>query len=469
MSISELQLVYQLRKEKREEERKKREQQQQQLEKSNDLIQSHLNTLRQSNMQNAQNLKTIGGAVAHGILAGTSEALTERMLKKQQYNEFLDTIDKLRTEAEFNTQQQQISDNWLRQNYNGLGGVVSFLPQMNATQAGRALNPYINDLTRATGQNAEIVDVNTETGMLTLKNNDTNELDQINLYNLFPGIKSLILKQRSLQNAGFYDDRDLEEQLLRQNQANQQRLDREQQRLDRRENREDEKWAYQRSAMDQQRLQQDQMSEELPENWNAEKENDYTNHKKEYIKQNPTITKENNDFMGLTDGIKNEVIPSIKRLVELRNNMKAMMGNNQFSWVSSSPGEFAEKLREGIAGGEPVKTFLSSLTNVGEEEKQMIKNIYNVSKQIYMPLYARYADVVLGKGVRSDKDMQIFKNMLTSLFQSDEGFNASINEMKAMINGSLNTVNSKIARNKDLISEAYLDRNQFNEKYYGNR
>ena len=361
-------------------------------------------------------------------------------------------------------------DKWTNQNLNALGQIVSCFQQMRPEQAKRALEPFIEDLGNTIQEKMRITDVNTMNGILSIQKGDGSIMQRC-LYDLFPALKSRYLLNQGMNDAGFYTDEQLMRQAQREYDDEQAAINREQQRLDRRENREDEKWAYQRRAMDNQnlQLQQDQMSEELPENWNAEKENDYTNHKKEYIKQNPTITKENNDFMGLTDGIKNEVVPSIKRLVELRNNMNAMMGNNQFSWVSSSPGEFAEKLREGIAGGEPVKTFLSSLTNVGEEEKQMIKNIYNVSKQIYMPLYARYADVVLGKGVRSDKDMQIFKNMLTSLFQSDEGFNASINEMKAMINGSLNTVNSKIARNKDLISEAYLDRHQFNEKYYGNR
>lgn len=463
--LSPLELMLQIKKEKREEEKARQKQVAEN--------QNRVNDLRQANEQRFANMlgtpqANLANSVAEGLRAGMSEAQVQRQANLAEAKAYVEKLQADIAQAIREEEKGIAGDKWMKQNQNALGQIVNYFPQMRPEQAKRALEPLIEDLGNTMQEKIRITDVNTMNGILSFQKED-GSIMQRSLYDLFPALKSRYLLNQGMNDAGFYSDEQLMKQAQGEYDDEQAVINREQQRLDRRENREDEKWAYQKRTMDNQRLQQDQMSEELPENWNAEKENDYTNHKKEYIKQNPTITKENNDFIGLADGIKNEVIPSIKRLVEIRNNMKAMMGNNKFSWVSSSPGEFAEKLREGIAGGEPVKTFLSSLTDVGEEERQMIKNIYNVSKQIYMPLYARYADVVLGKGVRSDKDMQIFKNMLTSLFQSDEGFNASINEMKAMINGSLKTVNSKIARNKDLISEAYLDRNQFNERYYGNR
>jgi hypothetical protein len=209
-------------------------------------------------MQNSKNLSTVGGAIAHGVMSGVSEALTENQLKYQQYKAYMDEMTDAINDVERELQQTQTTQSWLKQNYSGLGSIVSYFPQLGSVRAARALTPYIDDLGRAIGEHADITDINTETGMVTIMT-DKGNLEQMNFYDLFPDIKSSLLMHQSVQQAGgLYSNEQLMRQAQMEYEDEQRRLNRRENRDDMREKRENEKWEFQKRALEAERQQQEQ-------------------------------------------------------------------------------------------------------------------------------------------------------------------------------------------------------------------
>lgn len=96
--------------------------------------------LKALNRKNAEEIDTVGGAIAHGLIAGIGEGFTEAAGDFEAAEEYVKWLGDYAAAMGQQEANNEAVRGWFDKNYQGIGKFVSQLPNMTSEQAKRLYN-----------------------------------------------------------------------------------------------------------------------------------------------------------------------------------------------------------------------------------------------------------------------------------------------------------------------------------------
>lgn len=472
MTMSPLQVMLQIKQEKRKKEEAEQNAKQKQI---NDA-KNRVSDLKLANDQKFANMIgtpqfTPSNSFAHGLVEGASEREAQRQADLAEAKAYVEKLQADMAQAIKEEEKGIAGDKWTNRNLNALGQIVSCFQQMRPEQAKRALEPFIEDLGNTMQEKMRITDVNTMNGILSIQKGDGSVMQRC-LYDLFPALKSRYLLNQGMNDAGFYTDEQLMRQAQREYDDEQAVINREQQRLDRRENREDEKWAYQRSAMDNQRLQQEQERQHQPE---STTQNVVTDDNGNPIIPTQNEMKQYDTFITKTANkrlpeIKSEEITlekdkeSLSGILENLSELKALRAEADNdpdlddTMLLIGRGKYSNKLRELISDLPNVASTLG----LNPKMIDFIQRVDKASKKYTINLQSQIARKAMGgASIRSNFEFTQVQEMLPSLFGSKKGFDQHLRAAKSFLDSGYRAIKTQEQALEQEYNDYYISPEEF--------
>ena len=474
MAISELMMLLNKQRETREKNRREAEElQKKRNETLRKTVQAPVEQERAKTQEAISNAQGGWDALGAGILGGMSEGMAQARAEaeyreKSQYDKDLDFAEQYLQEMQNNTmkvaklaQTEQAGDKWFQANQDSLRALVQKLPNMTPEQGVKALEPFMDDYSRAVGGRRELVDFNPTNGNITMRHQD-GSLSQGSIYDDFPDFKSQYLYARGMRQSGYSDEEIINQARLEEQQA----TAREDAKYNEQVQHQKEMEALQREKIGlAQRTQAEQQAVAQKE---AEVFADaphlralYTEHQKNAYKQVPELNQKLREGKEIL-GKRHDFFKDCNKLKALQQEFRKLNP----SWLSRSNIGLGKTLTEWVANGSPTAEVIAKKMGMNEKEAEFLKDRFDQINNMLGDFYGEYAESYMGRGVRSDRDMEEFrKNIVPHFFSPGNAFNNSID---FYIGTGKKFITRKVNEMKDIKTERddyYLSPEEFVQKY----
>lgn len=417
-----------------------KERQQKQQEKLVLYKQTHtpVEQLRAMNIKGAEGVDSIGEALGYGLASGIGQGVAGHMADLEEARLWLKNLREQANDAIQGQETEINKRDWFYQNKKGLQQITQLLPNLTPEQAIRAFTPFIEQLNNRTGNFEKLTDANTQTGVLTLQNAD-GELRQVYLYDFFPDEQTKTTTQLALKNAGL----DISEPELNENQDEDIILHQAQKEYNEENNLAREKLNYQKLK--------EKHKMQLKKNdvfqGNEEMRILYREDMKSKIKE-----QEEWDTKILEAKQFEEKCIDFNKMLDELHGLKKKIGD---SFLTNNNTAIVQKIREWVANGEPISTAVLKTLGIDDTTIENVQNYYQEINNILGQFYGKYGAEYMGKGARSDRDMEAFKaNMIPAFFTPGKSFEKSLEHYKRIttneISQSIDTYNSYTTKKIEL-------------------
>lgn len=421
MSISEVMIMLNKQKEAREQARRKEAQDRAdkdaQLRKT---IQANVDEIRKTNRKRLSETNSIPEAMITGLLGGMTEGVeqvkADKEYQRSKYDADLDIAEQYFSQMNANAskirqgqEQMQSHMEWLERNHDMLKDLAGKLRNMTPEQGVKALEPIFADYDKAVGGRREVVDFNPMNGNVLLRTT-SGDLSAGSIYEDFPEIKQSVIYDSAMKNSGYSDEQILNE-ARKEEQAvinRQNEIIAEKQRHNRfMENLAQQKYIAEASADVNSPFAEAPYLKQV-----------YAEQQKQSGKRIPEIK---DRIMQIDDGLSaNDLF--LNNLAQL-NAKRDEFERTHPGWLAKNGTKIGMAVKKWIAEGSPTAEKASKLLGMSDEEVKFIQDNFNLIKNRLTGFYAKYANDVMGTGVRSDKDMEYFQeNVIPSFFTPGEGF-----------------------------------------------
>lgn len=403
---------------------------------------------RMQNMKGLENVTDPVGGIAYGALTGLSEAIDRRTADLQIAQQYVQDFNMQAQEAIRQVGLQETAQDWFEQNKTQLQKITEQFPNMTPMQCKKALEPFYDDLNSRLGEKKEITDINPASGMISYRNAD-GTLEQKNIYDDFPEIKSRLLYNQGMGQMQITDQAILEQ--------------------------------AQKEYDEQEQIKQAHLNAQISHQRNME---GLAREKFEYEKQRNKQAMESDVFKGNSDlrklyyedmhergkrqfdlqqeerKMKDEVgnLNAFSNMVDELENLHNDLEKKGRSFLTKSSSLPVEKMRELIAEGSPTATTIAeAIPGITDEEIKFVQDYGQAINNLIGQFYAKYGEKFLGPGTRSDFDYQVFSKMMYPFFFSPgKNFKKSVDAYRNIIGQELQNY-SKKQDSYDAEKQEYLE------------